>query len=74
MVPFYASTDNWNIQFTPKDVTLFSALPLMIDYQSLLPLVTDDRKEFLQSTNGKILFFKNMFFLTFYFYRQVIKK
>ena len=46
---------------------------IIIDHQSLLPLVTDDRKDFLKSTNRKILF-SETHFLTFYFYRQVIKK
>ena len=42
--------------------------PMIIDHQSLLPLLTDDRKEFLKSAYRKNLF------LTFYFKRQVVKK
>ena len=40
---------------------------------SLLLLATDDRKDFLQSTNRKILFLET-YFLSFSSYRQVLKK
>ena len=34
---------------------------IIIDHQSLLPFVTDDWKDFLQSTNHKILFLETYF-------------
>ena len=54
-------------------IVLPPMIEIIIDHQSLLPFVTDNRKEVLKSINRKISFLEAYFFLTFYFYKQSYK-
>ena len=48
-------------------IVLPPMIEIIINHQSLLPFVTDDRKEVLKSTNRKISFLETYFFSLFLF-------